>query len=320
MIRQMLDFARKTVAERRPLNMVTFLRDYATFIRRVLPENIEIRVEVETGDAWVWGNETQIHQALTNLAVNARDAMLAGGRLTFRLTRIEVLPDWEPPLPGMVPGSWVGLEVTDTGIGILPEVLPHIFEPFFTTKRPGHGTGLGLAQVYGIVQQHGGHIGVRSCPGVGTRFIIYLPYYVPEGQAEVEKRASTKTAEFHGTVLLVEDEPKVLETTRDMLESLGFRVLATTNPVEALRLYEAHRPEITLVLSDTIMPEMSGPELLKFLRARDPDVRFVFMSFHPLGNARGPWAEVDVPWVQKPFCRDDLVQVLQQALSRIGKA
>lgn len=320
MIRQVLDFARKTVAEQKPLDLAAFLKEYTVFIRRVIPENIEIRVEVETDDAWVWGNETQIHQALTNLAVNARDAMPEGGRLTFRLTRIEVPSGRKPPLPGMTPGPWVVVEVADTGVGILPEILPHIFEPFFTTKRPGQGTGLGLAQVYGIVQQHGGYIGVRSYPGEGTTFVIYLPYQRPEGRVEAGKAALTETARFHGTILLVEDEPKVLEVTRDMLEALGFRVLATTSPAEALRLYETHRPEIALVLSDTVMPGMSGPELLAALRARDPDVRCVLMSGYPLGDARGLGARVDVPWIQKPFRRDDLAQAIRQALGRVGKA
>ncbi|GBC84794.1 Sensor kinase CckA [bacterium HR11] len=245
--------------------------------------------------------------------------MPEGGRLTFRLTRVEVPPERKPPLPGMAPGTWVAVEVTDTGVGILPEVLPRIFEPFFTTKRPGQGTGLGLAQVYGIVQQHGGHIGVRSYPGEGTTFILYLPYRAPEDRAEA-RPAALETVEFRGTVLLVEDEPKVLEVTRDMLESLGFQVLAVSSPTEALRLYEARRPEITLVLSDAVMPEMSGPELLAALRARDPDVRVVFMSGYPLGSAPGTPPATDVPWVQKPFRRDALAEALRAALRRTRKA
>jgi PAS domain S-box-containing protein len=315
MIRQVLDFARKTVAEQKALNLAAFLKEYAVFVRRVIPESIEIRVEVETEDAWIWGNEVQIHQVLTNLAVNARDAMPEGGRLTFRLTRTEVLPGQKPPLPGMAPGSWVTVEVTDTGVGILPEVLPHIFEPFFTTKRPGQGTGLGLAQVYGIVQQHGGHIGVRSRPGEGTTFVIYLPCRAPEARAGVPETARPEAARFEGMVLLVEDEPKVLEVIREMLESLGFQVLATVSPVEALRLYEAHRPAIRLVLSDAVMPEMSGPELLVALRARDPDVRVVFMSGYPLGSSRGTSLPDGVPWIQKPFRRDALAEVIRRVLS-----
>jgi len=320
MIRQVLDFARRTVAEQKPLDLAAFLRDYAVFIRRVIPENVEIRVEVETDDAWVRGNEAQIHQLLTNLAVNARDAMPEGGRLTFRLTRLEVSPGQTPPLPGMAPGPWVAVEVADTGVGILPEVLPRIFEPFFTTKRPGQGTGLGLAQVYGIVQQHGGHIGVRSYPGEGTTFVIYLPYQAPGARVEAAKATTPEAIEFRGTVLLVEDEPKVLEVTRAMLESLGFQVLAAVTPVEALRLYEAHRPEIALVLSDAVMPGMSGPELLAALRARDPDVRVVLMSGYPLGSAGGRLSAIDVPWLQKPFRRDDLVQAIRRALGRTDQA
>jgi len=175
LVRQVLDFSRKSISFQAPLDLIPFLREVSQLLQRTIPENIHLDLQIEPGKHVIYGDPTQIQQALTNLVVNARDAMLEGGKLSLRLGRLQIAPSEAAPLPDMPPGDWVVLTVSDTGSGIPPEVRSHLFEPFFTTKPVGQGVGLGLAQVYGIVKQHNGHIGVKTELGKGTTFTIYLP-------------------------------------------------------------------------------------------------------------------------------------------------
>jgi signal transduction histidine kinase len=177
LIRQMLDFSRRSVIEKSPMDLVAFVEEIIDLLEPTLSNNIELTLEIEPGhDSFpIDGDPAQLQRVVTNLAVNARDAMPDGGKLQFRLSCLALEPGEPAPRPEMAPGEWLTLSISDTGAGISSDVLPHIFEPFFTTKEVGQGTGLGLAQVYGIVKQHGGDIAVTSQEGQGTTFSLYLP-------------------------------------------------------------------------------------------------------------------------------------------------
>ena len=316
LIRQILDFSRQTVAERKPVDLAPFFRELVRLMGRTLPETIKIVTDFRVrGDAYrVNANLSQLQQVFTNLAVNARDAMPDGGELRMGLSHIRIEPGEPTPFPEMKPGDWVVWRVSDTGAGMPSNVMAHIFEPFFTTKKRGEGTGLGLAQVYGIVSQHDGFVDVESEEGKGTTFSVYLPQ-ITENEEAVE-RASTDLASGRGrTILVVEDKPEVLKVTRGMLEGLGYEVVTASNGQEALSVYGRRREEIALVLTDMVMPEMGGATLAEALKKRDPEVRIVVMT----GYARGEEEGVQLPsgmvgYLDKPLDLQQVAQVVDQAL------
>jgi two-component system cell cycle sensor histidine kinase/response regulator CckA len=314
LIRQILDFSRRSNIQRQPLDLVPFLKEAIKFLARTIPENIHITLEVAPGEYLVHADPVQLQQVLTNLAVNARDAMPEGGELRVRVSRLTLRPGDRPPFPGMTAGEWIVLSVLDTGVGIPPEVMPHLFEPFFTTKEPGIGTGLGLAQVYGIVKQHDGYIDVASQVGVGTTFLVYLPALevpeVPVPTALVEPPRGQGQ-----TILLVEDEPTVRQASEAMLERLGYQVLVAADGQQAQVLHTEHPGEIALVLSDLVMPKMGGLELYRLLRERDPAIRMVVVTGYPLGQEIATLlAQGILGWIQKPFLLNELAQVVHRAL------
>ena len=257
LVRQILDFSRKTAVERQPLDLVLLLKEAVKLLERTIPESIQIVAEWSDNEYVVEANLTQLQQVITNLAVNAKDAMPNGGELRIKLSSLHLDPEERPPLPEMEPGDWAVWTVSDTGAGMPAEVLKHIYEPFFTTKQPGEGTGLGLAQVYGIVKQHKGTIEVESELGQGTTFRIYLPQ---TGQAKAplqQEEAYIPTGDGE-TILVVEDESVVRQVVRSMLEDRGYRVITASNGQNALEVYESHCDEVQLVVTDLVMPEMGG--------------------------------------------------------------
>ncbi|MEW6754573.1 MAG: ATP-binding protein [Candidatus Latescibacterota bacterium] len=313
LIRQILDFSRRSGAERQPVNLVSFVKEALRLLERALPETLRIVRQFDDASLVVNASPTQLQQVLTNLAVNARDAIAGSGELRIGLSRLRVGAGETPPLAAMAAGPWVVWTVADTGAGMPPEVLEHIFEPFYTTKQPGAGTGLGLAQVYGIVEEHGGHIEVTSQVGAGTIFRIYLPEVT--AQEAPAAPAATPIPRGQGqVVLVVEDEPRVLETARDLLQSLGYGVRTATTGREGLRAYEAHRAQIALVLTDLVMPEMGGEELIRALRERDPGLPIVVMSGYPAGVAGGGPAAGAAPHLPKPLLLEPLARVVHAAL------
>ena len=313
LVRQILDFTRKTLVEREPVNLALFLKEAVRALQRTLPDSIRLVTAFEAEDLVVQANLSQLRQALLNLVSNARDAMPEGGEVRIGLSRAGVQPDTPPPMPGLKPGDWAVWTVSDTGTGMSPEVMAHIYEPFFTTKGTGRGSGLGLSQVYGIVQQHNGEIGVESEVGEGTSFTIYLPQAM---EADVSPQKPGEILVGRGeTILVVEDEAEVLQVVKDLLERLSYRVLTASDGPEALSVYEAHRDEIALVLTDMVMPEMSGLDLFEALKGRDPDMRVVVMTGYP-GN-RGE--KVQLPagvagHLEKPMRVSQLARVVSEAL------
>jgi CheY-like chemotaxis protein len=253
---------------------------------------------------------------VTNLAVNARDAMTEGGELRLQLSSMTLKPGEPSPCPDMATGDWIALSVSDTGTGIPPDVLPHIFEPFFTTRSPV-GTGLGLAQVYGIVKQHAGHIDVESQVGRGTKFSVYLPALMAAETAS-QQEPWKKLPRGHGeTVLLVEDETTVLEACKAMLEHLGYKVLVAKNGQRALAVYADHQDEIALIVADMVMPIMDGVTLFHTLKKTYPDVKVVFTTgYAPDEKIREALTQGVIDWLQKPMTISDLAHVVSQALGR----
>ncbi len=321
LIRQLLDFSRKTVRQAHQLDLGSFSRELVEFLRRTIPENIQIRLSIEPGEFVIEADRTQLQQLITNLVVNARDAMPGGGALQLALARVEATGEarcafcLEP-----IEGERVRFQVRDTGSGIPEEVLPHIFEPFFTTKEVGKGSGLGLSQVAGIVGQHEGHITVESELGQGTTFSFYLPISREEPTMG-ESAEPPRLAHGRGkTILLVEDDRAVRKVGQAMLESLGYQVLSAVNGKNALAIYSEHRNEIELVISDMVMPDMDGMALFANLKTIKANMKMVVLSGYPLRQNREEMLRQGiVAWLQKPMSVLQLSQVLDKALSVSGK-
>ena len=315
LVRQILDFGQRTVRRPQLIDLATLLTGSLAFLRSSLPENIEVEAHVADGDFRIVGDEMQLQQVITNLAVNARHAMPRGGRLRLGLSAGSQDAGAACALSGApIPDGWIRLEVADTGDGIAPEVLPRIFEPFFTTRPVGEGSGLGLSQVAGIVGQHGGRLTVRSRAGGGTSFAVHLP---PEATGQVGSAPPAPGPRRGGgeTILLVEDEPGVRRAVTMMLEHLGYRVLATASGAEAVAAFAAAGPDVALVISDMVMPDMTGAALFDQLRASDPGLGMAIMSGYPL-HEEGP-ALLErglLAWIQKPLSLDALADLLGRTL------
>ena len=316
LIQQILDFSRRSVIQRSPVDLVPFVQDIMKLLGRTLPENIQIRLALEEETYLVSADSTRLQQALMNLAINASHAMPSGGNLQFSLFRLRVNEDGKPPLPGMHPGEWISISVADTGIGIAPEAQSHIFEPFFTTKSPDKGTGLGLSQVHGVVEQHGGHISFHSEVGHGTTFVIYLPALADAPMTPLAINTSESATSGSETILLVEDNDSVRDAIFSILSDLGYQVLCAADGQEALDLYKARTTPIDLVLSDLVMPRMGGIELCQALQQQYAGIKTVIMSGYPLEDkGRNLLRQGTIAWIQKPFDRNQIAYKLHTVLT-----
>lgn len=314
LIEQILDFSRRAVFERRPLDLLVVLKEEMRLLRRTLPENVEIELVADMDSCVVLADVTRMQQTIMNLAVNARDAMPEGGTLTFELALLSIHAASGLTLPNMRPGDWVRFSAIDSGTGIEPALLDHIFEPFVTTKAPGKGTGLGLSQVHGIVAQHEGFLTVSSQMGSGTRFDIYLPRLLDE---ESESTNVMETAvPGHGQQLLViEDEPALREALVESLELWHYKVRQTSNGEEALALLD-QGIMVDLIVSDVIMPKMGGVAFVQALRQRGLDTRVIFISGHPLDMSLADLQTLGIYEVlPKPIDPVRLSQAISAALS-----
>jgi len=315
MARQVLTFARGSDGERELLAPGQLVREMENILRQTMPKAIAVQAMVAS-DLWpVLGNATQLHQALLNLCVNARDAMPKGGKLTLAVDNVELSAADTKDIPNSTPGAYVMLLVSDTGTGIPPEVLPRIFEAFFTTKDPGKGTGLGLSTTFRIAHNHGGFISVKSDVGTGTTFEIYLPRAEPalaeQPAAPVEPPSRNLG---HGElVLFIDDDRSVREMVAPTLVDHGYRVLTAANGAEALTLLGQHGRELRLVLTDIDMPVMDGLELLGIMRSRFPEVGVVLMS-GTLDPRNTPPPAGTVGFLTKPFRLEELITVIARAL------
>ena len=314
--RQLLAFSRKQTLRPEVLDLNTLVERVEKMLGRLLGEDIEqvfvpgemlARVEVDPG---------QIEQVLMNLAINARDAMPSGGQLRLMTANVTVGGRHVGLPPGLAPGRYVRLSVHDTGHGMDEATRLRIFEPFFTTKPAGKGTGLGLSMVYGIVQQSGGVIGVRSAVGEGTTFDIYLPSANERPMVPEDTPPPTKEVRGAETILVVEDEPAVRNLARRVLSSVGFHVLVAANAGEALILSEKHPGAIDLMLSDVVMPGINGPTLAKRLAPLRPQMKVLFMSGYPDEAFREFMGQAAFELIDKPFSTGALTQRVRAVLDR----
>lgn len=302
LISQILDFSRRSVMELTSLDLLPFIKENVKLLERTLPESIAIKLLFDQNRYQVNADPTRVQQVLMNLAINARDAMPAGGTLTFSLSTISIDDGQVPPLPDMGVGDWVSLNVSDTGTGISPQHLPHMFEPFFTTKSPGKGTGLGLAQVYGIVKQHGGSLTVQSKEGEGSTFTIYLPLLSSPDSSGKSFTITQNTPIGAEVILLVEDNEAMRMTVHEALSGLGYQVINVNNGVEAIAYLAQTDTAVHLILSDLIMPTMGGAELFRALREQHHNAKILIMTGYPIATQENDLLRTKkVDWIQKPF-------------------
>lgn len=310
---QLLAFSRRQIAEPKLINLNAVITDTSRMLQRLIGEDIELRLSLDGSLASVRADPGHIGQVLVNLAANARDAMPEGGRLTIETANVILGEDFQRRHPEVAPGEYVMLAVADTGVGIPPEIKDRIFEPFFTTKEVGRGTGLGLSVVYGIVRQNEGHIFVESEPGRGTRFEIYLP-----GVSAPASEPGLDSAEFprggDESILLVEDEDIVREVAARILRSQGYTVLEAKNGDEALLAAAQHTGPLHLLLTDVVMPQMSGQELARRIAALRPDVRVLYTSGYSDTIMLRQSSEVRGVFLQKPFTVRELLGKVRDVL------
>jgi PAS domain S-box-containing protein len=313
--RQLLAFSRKQVVEPRPVNLNTLILDSREMLGRVVREDIEIVTELEPNPSEVMADPGRLHQVLLNLVVNARDAMPGGGRLTLRTSRLHLDPAAASLFPGAIPGFYAVLEVSDTGAGMSEEIQQRVFDPFFTTKGPGEGTGLGLSTVYGIVRQAGGWIKVESSPGMGATFRIGLPLAAqPVLQCQSAKPSPTQL-EGSETVLVVEDQDEVRRLALSVLRKFGYQTLEARSGPDALSVAESYAGPIHLMLTDMVMPGMTGKRLAEHLRPVRPDMKVVYMSGYTADViTRHGILEPGIEFIEKPFSPGALAQKVRMVL------
>jgi len=312
---QLLAFSRKQLLQTRVLDLDSIVTGLAPILGRLIGEDIDLSISLGSGPSYVSADAGQIEQVLLNLAVNARDAMPRGGRLRIETAQVR-LAQWSTFHDDQAPpGPYILLTVSDTGVGIDTQALPHLFEPFFTTKGPGQGTGLGLATVYGIVKQHGGYVSVDSQAGQGTTFKIHLPQVENPGQVDQAEASVSPAPRGSETVLVVEDEAQVRDFVRETLESFGYKVLEASRPQESLLIAEGHREPIHLLLTDVVMPEMHGPTLAERLVVIHPETKVLYMSGYT-DEALGDHGVVDdvTAILLKPFTPHALAHSVRNAL------
>ncbi len=317
LIRQLLAFSRKQVIEPRFINLNNALVGMEQMLQRLIGEDVELKFLMEPDLGMVKADPSQIDQIIINLAVNARDAMPEGGKLTIETLNIELDKPFAETLPGSAPGPYVQLSVSDTGHGMNQEIMAHIFEPFFTTKSKEKGSGLGLSTVYGIVKQSSGFISCYSEEGHGTTFKIYFPRVT--GEVEKVRVGTKETNALSGkeTILVVEDESAVRNLAVAALHQFGYKVLEAGSGTDALLLCRNLEKPVDLILTDVIMPNMSGPELVQHIRSTWKNVKVLYMSGYTENTiTRHGTLKAGVEYISKPFRPQELVITVRKVLDK----
>jgi two-component system, cell cycle sensor histidine kinase and response regulator CckA len=313
LVKQVLSFARGMEGKRITLQLKHLLKEVITILKETFPKSIEIRTNLAQ-DLWmVYGDSTQLHQVLMNLCVNARDAMLNGGTLSIAAENLFVDENYARMNLEAKTGAYTVVTVTDTGVGIPPEIIDRIFEPFFTTKEHGKGTGLGLSTVIGIVKSHGGFVNVYSEPGSGTCFKVYFP-----AVQEVETESVQETEVLAGNgelILVVDDEPSILEITKASLEAYNYQILTAHDGIEAIAVYAQHKNAIDAVLIDMMLPSLDGLTAIRTMQKIKPDVKIIASSGLMSGSKLAATLENGVhTFLSKPYTVKDLLHSLQTVL------
>jgi len=318
LVRQLLAFSRQQTLQPRLLNITDILAELSHLLRRLIGENIELKMNHGRDLGVIKADQGQLEQVIINLAVNARDAMQGGGVLTIRTESMQVEEERKIKDESMPPGSYALIEVEDSGCGIPPENLDRIFDPFFSTKEVGAGTGLGLSTVYGIVKQTGGYVFVESKLDKGTVFSIYLPQAAEEevaesiADAEAQDRRDLTGA---GTLMLVEDEDAVRAFSARALRNKGYNVLEANSGETALEMLTGEGEPIDLLVTDVVMPRLDGPSLVKEVRAQRPDLKVIFISGYAEDNFRKRLDEdAGIHFLPKPFSLKQLAGKVKEVL------
>jgi two-component system cell cycle sensor histidine kinase/response regulator CckA len=316
LIRQLLAFGRRQILEMEVTDLNTLLQNLCKLLHRIIGEDIELIIELSNDLGRVKIDQGQIEQVILNLVVNGKDAMPRGGKLTISTGNVELDEGYTRIHSGVTPGCYVMFSVSDTGMGMSPDVKERIFEPFFTTKEKGKGTGLGLSTVYGIIKQHGGHIWVYSEPGQGTTFRIYLPWVDEPLEAFKEKKDFAEITPGEEAILLVEDEDAVRKVACTILEKNGYTVLECANGEQALRVVrEQINKSIHLIITDVVMPGMSGRELTKQLEAIHPGIKKLYISGYADDTiSHYGILEPQTALLKKPFTMDSLLRRVREIL------
>jgi signal transduction histidine kinase/CheY-like chemotaxis protein len=313
---QLLAFSRRQVMRPRVIDANELLRGADRMLRRLIGEDIDLTLSLAAGAGNIKADPGQVEQIVFNLAINARDAMPDGGKLTIETAVSHLDENYSRTHLGVQPGDYVLIAVSDTGHGMDAETKRHIFEPFFTTKEQGKGTGLGLATVYGTVKQSGGDIWVYSEPGRGTTFKIYFPR-VAEAPSSGDRVPSPVSRQGVETILLVEDEKGVRELVAEMLKRLGYRILKAADPLEALELSRQYEGTIHMLLTDVIMPQMSGRQLADQLLPVRPGMKVLYLSgYTENAVVHHGVLEADVEFLAKPFSHHTLAEKVRDVLDR----
>ncbi len=314
--RQLLAFSRRQVLKPKVIDLNQVVSDTSSMLRRMIGEDIELEICLSPDLGSVEADPGQLTQVITNLAINSRDAMPSGGSITIEVSNQEIDENYTEQRIGVKPGSYVMLAISDTGLGMSAEVKEHIFEPFFTTKEMGHGTGLGLSTVYGIVKQSGGYVWVYSEPSQGTSVKVYLP----RADKELDSAEAIEALQdLHGseTILLVEDEEVVRELSKKILESCGYRVVEASDGAEASAIFQQIDQEFDLLLTDVVMPKMSGRQLVQSLEHIRPDLKVLYMSGYTDDSiVRHGVIDAGENYIQKPFTYNALASKVRRMLDR----
>lgn len=314
--RQLLLFSRRQTPRPRNVDLNELVRNITKMLQRILGEHIRIQISFAAGELLVNADPGMLDQVVLNLSVNSRDAMPEGGQLAIETSAVELDEMAAAQYPSARPGAFACLRVTDNGSGIPPEVLPRIFEPFFTTKDIGKGTGLGLATVFGVVQQHGGWINVNSEPGRGTVFQVFLPRLNRSAKPETDSSIIARLRGGHETILLAEDEPNLRALVRSVLSRLGYRVLEAPTGVRALELWRENRDDIRLLLTDMVMPDgLSGRDLAEQLQSSNPALKVIYTSgYNPELAGKKFGLRDGVDFLAKPFAAPKLAEAVRTQL------
>jgi PAS domain S-box-containing protein len=317
--RQLLAFSRKQVLAPKVLDLNHVVSNMDKMLKRLIGEHIELTYVAGADLGCVQADPGQLEQVIVNLAVNARDAMESGGKLTIETANAVLEEDYTRRHPGVIPGDYVELRVADTGCGMDSKIMAHIFEPFFTTKEGKKGTGLGLSTVYGIIKQSDGHIAAESRTSEGSMFRVYLPRV--ESPPEADTRSTVFKLKGTETILLVEDETRVRRLVKEILENSGYTVIEATDGNDAMEVSRGFEGSIHLMLTDVIMPHMNGPVLFQKLCPERPDMKVLYMSGYTDGaiDSHGG-LDPDTSFLQKPFTPSEVALRVREALDRAAAA
>jgi signal transduction histidine kinase/ActR/RegA family two-component response regulator len=315
--RQLLAFSRKQIVEPEVVQVNEIVENLEKMLVRLIGEDIELKTIIYPDLEPIKADSGQIEQILMNLIVNARDAMQNGGSLTIKTSKIELVESYCEKHPNLKPGRYAVITVSDTGCGMDEDTKARIFEPFFTSKPKGEGTGLGLATTFGIVKQHKGHIEVYTKPDVGTSFEIYLPVFTGKVERQKEQDEYDQLPKGTETILLVEDDEIVQRVAIRILERLGYNVLRASNGRKAMALVEEYDKDIDLLITDIVMPGMSGDELAEELKELRPDVKVLYTSGYAEGAVvNSKVLESEECFLGKPYTQDSLSRKVRQILEK----